>query len=107
MSDVCSTHRFNYSQYVCSFDHILPVAGPSARSIQDLVAQLENMRFVTTNLIVKEGIPNVFHHSRYSLNIILTLFIPHNVHTIVERAPTISDKPESAMGEGKYNYRLE
>ena len=72
-----------------------------------LVPRLEYMRFATTNLIVKEGIPDVFHYSRYSLNIIFTFLIPHNVHTIVECAPTISDKPESAMGEGKYNYRLE
>lgn len=53
------------------------------------------MRLVTTNLVVKEGVPDIFRHVGHSLDVILTLLVPPGVDAFVERIPTVPDLAES------------
>ena len=56
------------------------------------------MRFVATNLIVEKSVPDIFRHSGYSLNIVLTFLIPLGVYAVVERIPIVPDQDKSAEG---------
>jgi hypothetical protein len=51
---------------------------------------------VVTNLIVEEGIPDIFHHFRHSQNVILRFLVAFDTDATVEHAPVVPGRPESA-----------
>ena len=57
------------------------------------------MSFVITDLIIKKGVPDVFHHPRHGQNIVLAFLIVLCGDAIVEHLPFISNRPESAKRE--------
>ena len=54
------------------------------------------MSVVVTDLIVKEGILDIFRDSRRSLDIVFTFLVALSIDAIVEHIPIIPDYSQSA-----------
>ena len=108
-SDTFSTCIFSDSQSACNSGHISPAVGPSVK-----VSVARKLRaLISTNLIVEECIPDVFHQSRHSNNIVLTFLVSLGDHTTVDRVPVVPNLTEGAwkklaglQGEGDSRYPL-
>jgi len=61
---------------------------------------------VTTNLIVEESVPDIFHNSGHSQNVILTFFEALGVDTIMQDVSIIPNQPESARRESELSWSI-
>ena len=57
------------------------------------------MGFATTNLVVEEGIPDIFCDSGHSLNITLTFLVALGADAVVKHVRILPDRPESTREE--------
>ena len=77
--------------------HILPVAGRPVKASR-FQRHDSHVSLVTTNLVVEEGIPNLFCNSRHGLDIVLTFLVVLDVDAIAKHVGLIPDQPEGAGG---------
>jgi len=95
MSDMFSSYKCSDLQSTCNFDRISRVAGRPVKAFQ---FQFPNncKSVVVANLILKEGIPDIFHDSGRSLNIVFRFLVALSIDAIVEYVPIIPDYSQSA-----------
>ena len=92
---------FSDSRSACSSGHISPVAGTPVKTFRFQWPN-SHMRFVATDLIIKEGFPDILRNFGHSLNVALTLLVALGIYTIAQRVSLDSDFPE---GSGKESRR--
>jgi len=90
MSDMFSSYKCSDSQSTCNFDRISRVAGRSVKAFP-LYFPNNFLSVVVANLILKEGIPDIFRHSRRGLNIVFAFLVAPTTDAIVEHVPIVLD----------------
>jgi len=87
---IFSSYKCSDSQSTCNFDRISRVA---ERSVKAFPFYFPNncKSVVVANLILKEGIPDIFRDSRRSLNIVFAFLVALSTDAIVEHVPIVPD----------------